>query len=468
MNVDQWGPPLLVLGLGGLGAALWMSNWRGSASESDAISAEGHRNDLMARRHDAVRALRELEQEKGKMSDADYQRERAVLLARGAEALRELEAVSPGAAAGPLGLAPQTMAVLAFERQRLGDDVWRSELLTTAGVQADGTIVAAPKAVPPPLIAPEWKGALAMLATVLCIAGLWWLVQDNTSERGAGGTMTGGMGSGGAPMSSPGGPVASANSPERAELLKQIEANPKDVQANNRLTVLSLTEGDMGAAMKYNETALDADAKDPDARSNRALLRARIGMNDEAYQLLDDVMTTDPTFATAPFYKGMIALGNEDYKIAVESLEKALALGLPDSPMLQQALAEARAGGPPAGGAPAAPSGPAETLVKGTVTIDPTVEGMVSQAQVLYISVRDPAGGPPLAAKKLPVGPFPLTFEITTADRLPMGGDRPVPAVIDVNVRLDFDGNAMSKADGEPAASFPGTAAGANIDAVLK
>ena len=67
-------------------------------------------------------------------------------------------------------------------------------------------------------------------------------------------------------------------------------------------------------------------------------------------------------------------------------------------------------------------------------------------AQAVFVSLRQPGvPGPPLAAKKLPAGPFPLTFTLTEADR-PMA-QGPVPDTFEVKVTLDVDGDPMSKSE---------------------
>lgn len=113
------------------------------------------------------------------------------------------------------------------------------------------------------------------------------------------------------------------------------------------------------------------------------------------------------------------------------------------------------------GAAAAEPAPASPVVVSGTLKVDPARTETVSSAKALYVSVRDPAGGPPLAALKLAPGPFPMAFEITEANAIPMGGGpRPFPAKVDLSIRLDADGDPMSKDDGLPAASLPGTPKG--------
>jgi hypothetical protein len=102
---------------------------------------------------------------------------------------------------------------------------------------------------------------------------------------------------------------------------------------------------------------------------------------------------------------------------------------------------------PPAERAPA-PAG-ASLELSGTIAYDGPAKGAA-----VFVAVKDPSQpGPPLAAKKLPPGPFPLTFSLTDADRMPMGGGRALPEKVTLLVRLDADGDAMTKDPSEPSAT---------------
>jgi hypothetical protein len=98
-----------------------------------------------------------------------------------------------------------------------------------------------------------------------------------------------------------------------------------------------------------------------------------------------------------------------------------------------------------------APAASAKLDLSGTIAF--TGE---TKAVALFVSVKDPANpGPPLAAKQLPAGPFPMSFTLTDADVVQMGaGPRPMPATVALTVRLDTDGNAMSKDPTDPIATL--------------
>lgn len=99
--------------------------------------------------------------------------------------------------------------------------------------------------------------------------------------------------------------------------------------------------------------------------------------------------------------------------------------------------------------APAATSAPADDspVASGTLTLP---AGSKASGKFVFVSLRSPAGGPPLAAKRLPPGPFPMKFTVTEADKISMGGAaRPIPAEFKLKAKLDVDGNAMSTTAGD-------------------
>ena len=122
-------------------------------------------------------------------------------------------------------------------------------------------------------------------------------------------------------------------------------------------------------------------------------------------------------------------------------------------PLLVLACTE-KSGAPEAQPAEAQPAEakPAEAKPAGDVIAGGTIklpEGAKPRGEAVFISLRDPKGGPPVAAKKLPPGPFPMKFTITEADKIAMGQPRPIPDAFMLKVKLDTDGNAMTTAAGE-------------------
>ena len=159
----------------------------------------------------------------------------------------------------------------------------------------------------------------------------------------------------------------------------------------------------------------------------RAVLAGLIGMYDRSLSYLDELIAEDPNFAAALSYK-IIAVEAGQPEVAIPALERAIALQ-GSHPALEGALRRARSGEVPSRPATQAPLGEAHTPTADDALALPVASGSISLAEglsapgsdaTLFIAVRDPAGGPPLAALKRSAQ-FPQDFEVTTADAIAMG-----------------------------------------------
>jgi hypothetical protein len=85
----------------------------------------------------------------------------------------------------------------------------------------------------------------------------------------------------------------------------------------------------------------------------------------------------------------------------------------------------------------------------------PSIRGSVRLAEgtsapagaVLFVIARSQQGGPPLAVKRLPAGPFPVDFEIGPQDAMMAG--RPFAGPILLSARIDTDGDPMTRGEGD-------------------
>ncbi|MCO4744241.1 MAG: hypothetical protein KC912_05595 [Proteobacteria bacterium] len=418
-----YGPPLAAM-VGGLCAGLVLA-WRMPASEQEEqeVLRDGRVDDLAGARDDAVSALRALEQEAGKLDEAEYALQRRELLERGASALRELDS-------GVQVADPHAASVAALEAQR--------ETLGDVAVDAAIAALRGEKPKPKPSSS-AWVGAAWTTALVAAAGLLWWQLSGDAAPRPEMGSMTGN--SAAAPA-----PPARAEHPMKAQWQERLAANPQDLEALNGLTEVAIADRDLGRAMELSGKALEVEPTDLDARTHRAVLQAAVGMGPKAFELLAEVRAEAPDFAKAWIYTGLLALDQKNYALAEEALTRAMELEPDRAEFLSSRLAMAKQLG----------SATEEVLVSGRVDA-PGIE--VAGTEILFVSLKDPAGGPPLAALRLPPT-VPTDFTVTRADLIAMGGrPRPVPEQIVVTVRLDRDGNPMTK-DGptaEPVTVTPGT-----------
>ncbi len=439
MTIDWavWGPPAAVLAAA---VAFGVSSVVRLRSEDRSVTTEGRTIDLASTRDATIEALRQLEIERPKMERADYERERELLIGRGARALEALDVPASDVAEVPAAAPAPTPAAPAR----------------------------------PGGLSPEWKGALAMLAVVLVVGGLWQWLDRTAGPRREGANMTGNQDLAGASA-----PQDPKQSPEylarKAELDARIAANPNDLESLNQLTFLYLRVGDPPLAMQTNDKALAVAPNDADARTWRAVITAMMGMADRALEGFDEVLRDVPDHPQATVYKGLLLLEQGRATEAIPLLEKAIVLN-PGNPAAQAALEQARrmaGAAPPTGGGPLPAPGATQTIVQGTIAIDPAAVAAVPAGGVLFWSVRDPARpGPPVAADRADLGTvqFPMPFVLTTEHiRAMPGAPTALPAAVDLTVRVDGDGNAMTREAGLPSATNPALAIGtSDVTVVLR
>jgi hypothetical protein len=106
---------------------------------------------------------------------------------------------------------------------------------------------------------------------------------------------------------------------------------------------------------------------------------------------------------------------------------------------------------PVTGGAPAAAGSArgevkAENSLKGRVELGKDTK--LHEGAWLFISVRKPEGGPPLAARKLPSPEFPYEFVLSSADSM-MGNADAFKGDVEVTARLDQDGDPITRDKGD-------------------
>ncbi len=120
---------------------------------------------------------------------------------------------------------------------------------------------------------------------------------------------------------------------------------------------------------------------------------------------------------------------------------------------------------PPPADPGARPSVASPPGVQGTVNVDPTV-GAVPEG-VLYIIVRVSGreAGPPLAVKPMPAE-VPVSFSITEADSMIPG--TPLVGDLDIIARLDQDGDAFSRQEGDLEGRAGPVQVGATVSIVLR
>lgn len=416
------------------------------------VEREGRREDLTDSHAIVVDQLRALEVERHKLDPEDYQRERATLLAVGTEAARELDEGPPTAAeitaiqsvamfavAGGAPTSPATSPATVSPGSLEG----ATPLARRLGAERD----ADPEAFQEALrqlgydrqrLGAEFRGAAYALAAVALAALLYGLAADQSRSRADGMPMTGGDSVRSPSAREAAGMTTPPPADEELALRKRLEADPDDLEALNGLSGVAVREGNLQGLMEANQRALEIAPQDPTARTYRSVALRAIQRDAEARSNLDEVIAANPTHVLSRLLRSQLVVATEP-DLAVADLEAALTVE--DTPMLRQLLADAR-------GKAEAVHRPAEVLAAGTLELPPGVDP--ASFRTVFVSLRAPGGGMPLATAKLAPGPFPLTFNVTTRDRMGPMAAVPMPETFVVKAWLDADGNPMTKTDDDP------------------
>jgi tetratricopeptide (TPR) repeat protein len=260
------------------------------------------------------------------------------------------------------------------------------------------------------------------------------------------------------------------------------------------------------AVFDHARYVLERSPRDSRALTFQAIVRTAMGERPAARQLLEQATASDPENLDAWVAHAWLDLLDGDLPAAEAKIAEAIQHSPADEARLRDVLAEmqrqaeqarsqaealAEGGELPAGHPPideaspaplavpsapaaaavspasepetSAPAPPAEpTPVKVTLELAP---GAATTSGILYVMARNPAGGPPIAVKRLPVSAFPVTVELGAADSM-MGQE--IPGSFRLEARLDSDGDVTTKPPTDPAAAADGVSPGAVLRLTLQ
>lgn len=85
--------------------------------------------------------------------------------------------------------------------------------------------------------------------------------------------------------------------------------------------------------------------------------------------------------------------------------------------------------------------------ISGTIEIDPALAKQTAESDTLFLIARPATGGPPLAVKRFTGKAYPYAFTLQTEDLMIQQEAVDVP--LDLTVRVDKDGDAMTRKPGD-------------------
>lgn len=423
MGEVDWIPALAALAVGLVGGAI--AAWRVYLSGHAPAPAGGLAlRDLEARSEALLRQLRELNDAASKRTPEQLARERYSLELEAARALRELRQAPPE----PSTVSPSPEAVVSASS-------------------------------PAPADRPALRGFLWGTGTMTSLGLLLFLLSRSTSERREGGTLTGNL------------PGEERTAPppdsELARLEAAVSQSPEDVEARIALAHAYLARQDMMAVWNETKLVLERSPGEPRALSYQARVRLAMGQGEVATQMLKQALADRPDFLEGYVHLAIAYMGTGQPGEADATIDRAARLFPGEAKDLRELWGRVRGEAPP--DAPAEVRDPHASIapppgvngsrgIQGTIDLAPALEGQLGRG-VLFVMLRPEgfAAGPPLAAKRISVSSFPVTFEIGPADS--MTGEA-LPDRVLLQARLDSDGDPTSRDRSDPVAQLDGIESG--------
>ena len=328
----------------------------------------------------------------------------------------------------------------------------------------------------PAAMNPTIKGFLWGAGSMAALAALGYFVMQSAAPRQDGGTVTGNL------PTQPQQQQQAQPDPALQQLLAAVQTDPNNLTLRNDLAQAYLERDNLMAVFEQTKFVLAKQPEDSRALTYQALVRMAMGEGADAERMLEratksDEKNLDAWVARAWVYAQANKLDDAEKMIAEAAkqspenrarLEEVFRQMKASAQNPQQAQAQELPSGHPPVDAPATPSMPATPRPNDGRSIRVTLDLDASAKQktgVLFVMARNPAGGPPVAVKRMQVTSFPVTFDLGSADSM-MG--QPLPDKFRLEARLDADGDAMTKLPTDPTAMQNDVVPGAQVKLALR
>lgn len=211
---------------------------------------------------------------------------------------------------------------------------------------------------------------------------------------------------------------------------------------------IAFEKKELKKAIESFKAVLSTDPDNPVANAYMGLILAQAGHAEAALLALDRALSRAPRLPVALWAKGMILYREKRDLAGAREHLLALVRQLPpgeERESIQGTIAQIETETAASGQTDTAAG---ESTLTGTVVIDPKVLDQVDPDAVLFIIARTPGSkrGPPLAVQRVVNPMFPLNFTLGPSNIMIPG--TPFKGAVDLIVRLDKDGNPMTREGG--------------------
>jgi cytochrome c-type biogenesis protein CcmH len=257
-------------------------------------------------------------------------------------------------------------------------------------------------------------------------------------------------------------------------LEEQVAKTPDDLNLRNELAKAYFDRENLMKVFEQTEFVLKKAPGDAHALTYQALVRMAMGQNDEAQRMLETATKNDPQLvdsfvALAWLYmlRGRAADAEATMNVAMTNHpdQKARLTDVLAQMRAKAAARPAEAAAAPAGGAEPSVAPAEGPVVHVTLSLAGGSTPPANATIFVYARAAGQTSGPPAAVKRLPVGSFPLSFDLSAADSM-MG--QPLPPSMRIEARIDSDGNAMTKSPTDLTAAQDNVSSGATVKLALQ
>jgi tetratricopeptide (TPR) repeat protein len=355
-------------------------------------------------------------------------------------------------------------ALSAEERTRL--EIETAEALRR--LDAHTTPAAAPAAAAASSMNPTIKGFLWGAASVAALFALGYFVMQQAKPRQEGDEITGGF----AAQQQAQQQTQTAPDPMVQTLEAAVQAQPNNLELRNNLAQAYLERDNLMAVFEQTRVVLAQAPENSRALTLQGLVRMAMGETEQATSMLQRATKNDPKNLDSWVALAWVYAQSNRMQDAERMIQSAAAQVPAERTRLEQVFVQMKAqlaqqdvqqaGNELPAGHPPVEAGAAAGGVRVTLDLDASAK---QRTGIVFVIARNPAGGPPVAVKRVVATSFPMNVEITAADSM-MG--QQLPASFRVEARLDADGDPMTKPGSDPSASVDAVMPGASVRLALK
>ena len=206
---------------------------------------------------------------------------------------------------------------------------------------------------------------------------------------------------------------------------------------------------DWSQAIDAFKKVLAIDSDHPEAHTYMGLILTQAGHVDGALLAFNRALSTNPEYPLALWGKGMVLYRDKgDLSGARKNLQKLVSLLPPGEERIEVQKTIDELTSRQATPEKSKQSVTNSSRIEGTISVDPNLKAKLDSGHALFIIIRsaNSTKGPPLAVKKIDRPVFPLSYSLGPENMMMSG--RLFGGKVNVSVRLDKDGNAITREPG--------------------